>query len=284
MSPTAWVLLGAATVVALAVASFTNVVIDRLPLALDEPNEFGELWDTRPWPEVLAGRSRCSTCGTQLRWFDNIPVVSYLVLRGRCRSCGTPYGAYHLAVELGVPAAAALVTWGIVHHQGWTWVLLPAVVLVPVGAAVAVIDVRTLMVPTRIVWPAAVLTAVLCVVAALAEGSPGWLVGTAFGVVALAGPLFVVWWFVPTGMGFGDVRLCVLLGMVVGLAAASTGRSWPWSVLLAVICLALSSLVGLVMALPFLVVGQRKVPFGPSLVVGALVCVTLAAPILEPFG
>lgn len=286
MSAAAWVLLAGGVLAGLFVGSFCNVVIDRLPLALDGPNEYGELWDTNPWGHVLGvgegadSRSRCSECGEQLRWSDNIPVVSYLRLRGRCRACGEPYGAYHLWVELFVPVAWLLVTWGVVHFQGWTWALVPYLFLVPVGAVVATIDLHTLIVPTRVVWPAAAVTAVMCVAVAGLEGQWAWLAGTAVGVVGLAGPLFLLWFALPAGMGFGDVRLSVLLGLVVGLAAASTSAAWPWSLVLAVMVLALSSALGILLAI---VRRSRKVPFGPALVLGTLICVTFARPILEPF-
>jgi len=284
VSTTALVLAVAGILVAFIVASFTNVVIDRMPLALDEPNEYGEVWDTRTWPEVAGGRSRCSSCGADVRPVDNIPVVSFLVLRGRCRDCGEPYGAFHLLVELAVPAVGVLLTWLVVSNVGWTWALVPWWILVPVGIAVAVIDLRTLIVPTRIIWPATGVTAVAIVAAALLEGEPTWMLGALLGVVAMAGPIFLIWFIVPTGMGFGDVRLCVLLGLNVGLAACVTGRSPWWALMLGIICLAVSSLTGVVTAIPGLVVGRRHIPFGPALVFGALFCVALAAPILEPFG
>ena len=266
------------------VASFTCVIVDRLPLALDEPNEYGELWDTRPWNEVVGGTSRCSSCGAGVRWYHNVPVLGWLALRGKCRDCGERIPAFHPLLEVGIPAVGALVTWAVVADQGWTWALLPYLFLVPVGAAISAIDLRTLIVPTRIVWPAAVITAVLCIGAAAAEGQLKWILGALVGVVALAGPLFVIWFIFPAGMGFGDVRLCVMLGMVVGLAASTTGRSWPWSAVLCVMCLGISAIVGLVIAIPGLLVGLKKVPFGPALVVGALLCAALAGPILRPFG
>ena len=283
MTPTAWVLVAFGVAAMFLVASFTNVVIDRLPVALDEPNEYGELWDTRPWSEVLGGRSRCSACGADVKWFDNVPVVSYLLLRGKCRACGAKYGAFHVLVELAVPLTAVLVTWGVVHYQGWSWVLLPYLFLVPVGIAISAIDLRTLIVPTRLVWPSAAVVAVLCVVAALAEGHPTWLLSVPVGVLAFAGPLFLIWFAVPSGMGFGDVRLSTMLGLVIGLAAASTGKSWPWAAMLGLICLGLSAFAGIVIAVPGLMAGNRKVPFGPALVLATLICVALAKPILAAF-
>ena len=62
----------------LAIGSFICVIIDRLPVYSEEPNSYGEHWDTRPWGEVLGGNSRCSSCGTPVRPYDNIPIVSWL--------------------------------------------------------------------------------------------------------------------------------------------------------------------------------------------------------------
>jgi len=282
MTPTTWVLVVFGVLVMFLLASFTNVVIDRMPLALDEPNEYGESWDTRPWGEVVSGRSRCSACGADVRWYDNVPVLSYLLLRGRCRACGEKYGAFHVLVELAVPLVAVLVTWGVVHYQGWSWLLLPYLFLVPVGAALSVIDLRTLIVPTRIIWPAAAVMAVLCVVAALAEGEPMWLLGCLVGIALMAGPLALIWWF--SGGGYGDVRLCTLLGMVVGLAGSSTGNGLGWVPMLCVVFFVVSSVVGLATAPAFAIAGWKsKVPFGPGLIAGALLCVTLAEPILAAF-
>lgn len=283
MSSQEIVLIVAIGILLVPIASFCNVIIDRMPLALDEPNEYGELWDTRSWSEVVGGRSRCSSCGADVRPVDNIPVLSYVLLRGRCRSCGEPFGSFHLWVELGVPLVGALVVWAVVRQQGWSWSLVPVLFLVPVGAVVSAIDLRTLMVPTRVVWPATATAAFMMVLAVVADGEPPWLLGAVLGAVALSGPLFVLWWIVPAGMGFGDVRLTVLLGLEVGFAAGVAGYSPGWGALLSGICLFVASMLGIVMAVPFLGFGRRKIPFGPALVTAALICVTMAEPILAPF-
>ena len=260
----------------LAVGSFTSVVIDRLPVALDEPNEHGELWDSRPWPEVFGGRSRCSQCGTDVRPTDNIPVVSWLVLRGRCRECGTHIPVFHPLVELSVPLLFLGALWAL----GVDWSLLPALWLIPVGVAVAVIDLRILIVPTRIVWPAFLVSVLLCVVAAGIQGDWNWLLSALVGMAALAGPLFVVWFIVPHGMGFGDVRLATLLGFNIGFYAQ--GALWG-SAFLSMLCLAGSAVLGILMGV--IALGARgrgaKVPFGPALVAGAFLCIAFAEPILD---
>ena len=173
MSATEWVLVVFGVLGGLAVGSFTCVVIDRLPMPLEEPNEFGEEWDTRPWRDVVGGTSRCSSCGEPVRPRDEVPVLSWLVLRGRCRDCGERIPAYHPWVELSVPVLWALLVWAV----GWGWAVVPALVLVPVGVAVSAIDLRTLMVPTRLVWPGLGLVVAASVLAAAFTGETGRLAG-----------------------------------------------------------------------------------------------------------
>lgn len=263
----------------LAIGSFVCVIIDRLPLPLDEPNEYGELWDTRPWSEVLGGNSRCSTCSEPVRPRDNIPVVSWFLLRGRCRGCSERIPGFHPVVELLSPLLFIGAVWGI----GWNITLLPALWLIPVGLAVGAIDLRTLIVPTRIVWPAFGIAVALSVLVAGVEGEWAWLLTALVGVASFAGPLFILWFVLPRSMGFGDVRLAVLLGWTLAFYAGTRPLAGLY---LAVTCLALSSMIGLLVGVLALGARGRKaqVPFGPALVAGTLVCIALAEPILEPFG
>lgn len=279
MSATEWVLLVFGTLVYLAIGSFTCVVIDRLPVRLDEPNEYGDDYDTRPWGEVFGGTSRCSSCEAPVRPWQNIPVVSWLLLRGKCSSCGERIPAFHPVVELLSP----LLFLGAVWALGFSWELLPALWLIPVGLAVSAIDFRTLIVPTRIIWPAFFVTVALCAVAAGGAGEWVWLLAAAVGLVVLAGPLFAIWFINPRGMGFGDVRLAVLLGWSVGFYAGTRPVA---AVILALICMTVSAIVAIVVGVVGLSARGRKakVPFGPAMVIAAFICIALAVPILEPFG
>jgi leader peptidase (prepilin peptidase)/N-methyltransferase len=276
VSSTELVLLIFGTLAFLAVGSFTCVVIDRLPLALDQPNEYGELWDTRPWPQVLGGSSRCSHCGTGIRVVDNVPVLSYVALRGRCRGCGASIPGFHPLVELLCPLLFLGAVWSI----GADWRIMPALWLIPVGVAVAVIDLRTLIVPTRIVWPAFGVLVALSVASAAIEGEWAWLLTAAIGLAALAGPLFALWFVLPASMGFGDVRLTVLLGWAIGFYAGTRPLA---GVVIALICLVLASVLGL--AIGIVAIGARgrkaQVPFGPALVLAAFLCIAFAEPILD---
>lgn len=278
MTPSEWVLLILGVLGFTAIGSFTCVIIDRLPLQLDEPNQYGELWDTRAWGEVFGGTSRCSTCGAPVRPRDNIPILGWIMLRGRCRDCGEGIPGFHPIVELLCPLLF-LAAWS---QIGASWLLVPALWLIPVGVAISAIDLRTLIVPTRIVWPSFFVSVALTVSVAAVEGEWTWLLSALIGVVVFAGPLFVIWFIRPQGMGFGDVRLAVLLGWNVGFYAATPMIG---AVFLSIICMALAALIGIVYGV--IAMGARgrgaKVPFGPALVASAFVCIALAVPILEPF-
>lgn len=279
MSTTDLILVVLGSLAFLAIGSFTCVVIDRLPVYLDEPDEYGDDWGTRPWREVFGGTSRCSNCGEAVRPMDNIPVLSWLLLRGRCRACDEPIPAFHLIVELLCPLLFLAAIWSF----GADWRLMPVLWLVPVGLAVSAIDLRTLIVPTRIVWPAFAVIVVLSVAACALDGEFAWLVSAVIGLAVLAGPLFVIWFIVPRGMGFGDVRLAVLLGWMVGFVSGVRPAA---AAFLALCCMVLAAVAGLLLGLVGLGLRGRaaQVPFGPAMVCAAFTCIVLAPQILEPFG
>ncbi|MCC6494761.1 MAG: prepilin peptidase, partial [Propionibacteriaceae bacterium] len=254
------------------IGSFTNVVIHRLPCPLDEPNEFGDVWDTNPWRSVLGGDSSCADCGRKLTVADLIPVFSWLVLRGRCRDCGARIPAYHPLVEALVPALG-VVAWVVV---GWGWRLPLLLWLIPTGLAISVIDFQVLIVPTRIVWPSFFVAVAIAVAVALVIDQPRFLLNGLVGIAALAGPLFVIWFIMPSGMGFGDVRLATLLGWCVGF---SSGRSYGHSATLSFLTLAAAAVLGLIIGIGALGARGRnaKVPFGPSLLIAGW-AVALFAP------
>jgi leader peptidase (prepilin peptidase)/N-methyltransferase len=176
----------------LALGSFLNVVAARLP-------------ERRP---VATGRSACLTCGTQIAWYDNVPVVSWLLLRGRCRSCGERIGWIYPAVEL----VSALLVAGCVLAFGASADALVASLFCLALVAIAAADVRHRVVPNRIVVPAA---AVVLVAQTLLHPSPAWATG-ALGAAAF---LLVAALAYPAGMGMGDVKLALLLGAMTGRAA-----------------------------------------------------------------
>jgi leader peptidase (prepilin peptidase)/N-methyltransferase len=177
----------------LALGSFLNVVAARLPLRRS----------------VVKPRSACMSCGQELAWYDNLPVVSYARLRGRCRSCGTRISLLYPAVEVGTALLVAACVW----KFGLTGEAAVAALFCAVLVAVTATDLTHRIVPNRIVVPAAAL--VLIVQTAL-EPRPEW----ALGALGASLFLFVAAVAYPAGMGMGDVKLAVLMGAALGKSVA----------------------------------------------------------------
>lgn len=249
----------AAGVLGLLVGSFLNVVIYRLPKMLErqwadecaqlqfKPSEQAAPFDlTRP-------RSRCRQCGHLIRWYENVPVLSYLMLRGKCSACGTAIGLRYPLVEL---ATAALFFFAILHWSaspaGAAWCVFSAAIV-----ALALIDWDTTLLPDDITLP--LLWAGL-IVAALRWNDvtlPQALWGAVAGYLSL--------WLVyqgfklltgKEGMGYGDFKLFAALGAWFG-----------WQALVPIILMAsvIGAVVGIAMKFS---TGLREggyVPFGPFL-------------------
>lgn len=173
----------------LALGSFLNVVAARVPQRRS----------------VAAGRSECMSCGAEIGWRDNVPVLSYLLLRGRCRACGAPIGWIYPAVEL----VSALLVAGCVVAFGVGWDALLAAFFCLVLVALSAADIRYRVVPNRVVLPAA---AIVLVAQTVLHPSPEW----ALGGLGAAGFLFAAALAYPAGMGMGDVKLALLLGFMLG--------------------------------------------------------------------
>jgi leader peptidase (prepilin peptidase)/N-methyltransferase len=184
------VVLGAFAVLpGLALGSFLNVVAARLP-------------ERR---SLVRPRSACRSCGTTIAWYDNLPLVSYALLRGRCRTCRTPIGPLYPAVEIATAAllAACLLTFGLSLRAAAAAVFCAALVVITAT------DLTHRIVPNRVVLPAA---AAVCVLMTAAEPSPEWAIA-GLGAAAF---LLVVALAYPGGMGMGDVKLALLMGVALG--------------------------------------------------------------------
>ena len=177
----------------LALGSFLNVVAARLPQRRS----------------VVRPPSSCPACGTEIAWYDNVPLVSWAVLRGRCRSCSVAISWVYPAVEL----ATGLLIAGCVWKFGLTWEAAVASAFCAALVAVSAIDLEHRIVPNRIVVPGAVV--VLAAQTAL-HPSPEWALG-AFGAFAF---LLVAALVYPAGMGMGDVKLALMLGAMLGRTVA----------------------------------------------------------------
>jgi leader peptidase (prepilin peptidase)/N-methyltransferase len=167
-------------------------------------------------------------------------------------------------------AVACAVAGGLIGLTlGWTWLLPALLLLVPVCCALTVVDWRTWFLPTRIVMPAMTATVLLVAVETAAAGDWGILWRAAVGWAVLGGYYGLMWFISPRIMAFGDVRLGALLGLVLG------PLGWGALILSAVA----AGLIGAFALLPMRRAGlmiKRHAPFGPFLVLGALVAVLVA--------
>lgn len=219
---------------ALAVGSFLNVVAARVPLR-------------RP---VSRGRSACMACGHRIAAYDNVPLVSWVLLRGRCRHCDAPIAWRYPAVE----AAIALLVAGAVLRFGLSLDALLASFFSAVLVTLSAVDLEHRIVPNRIVVPAA---AVTLVGQMLLHPSLEWALGAA----GASGFLLVAALAYPRGMGMGDVKLALLLGAMLGRTVA--------------VGLMVGFLAALVPAVVLVIrhgAGARRIaiPFAPFLAAGAL--------------
>lgn len=242
-------LAAAALAPALAVGSFLNVVVARVP-------------DRR---SLVRPRSACLSCGHELSWYDNLPIVSYLALRGRCRSCGVRISPRYVVVELAtaVLVAGSFLAFGL-SGRAFVGAFFCAALV-----ALSAIDFERRILPDRITLPsfAVVLTAQI---ALFPDQTLGWVVG-ALGASLF---LFVALVAYPKGMGMGDVKLALLLG-------AALGKYVTVGLMLGM----LSALVVSVVLFAKHGVAARKmaIPFGPFLAFGSIVALFWGDVILERY-
>jgi len=231
----------------LAVGSFLNVVIWRVPR--------GE--------SVVRPPSHCPGCDQPVRPRDNVPVVSWLLLRGRCRDCGEPISIRYPLVEAGTAAAFVILTLRI----GFEPELVAFLYLGAIGVALALIDLDVKRLPNVIVLPSYVVAVALLTIAAVVSDDWDHLLRAAIGMVALYGFYFLLALIYPAGMGFGDVKLAGLLGLYLGWLGWSELVSGGF----------LGFLFGGVVGGALMAVrraGRKsQIPFGPFMLVGALVAI-----------
>jgi len=255
---------GLAGVLGLMIGSFLNVVIYRLPKIMERQwaAECAELaGKDLPQAEtfnLVLPRSRCQKCGHQIRWYENIPVLSYLFLRGKCSACGTPISLRYPLVELTTGALFFYCVWNWgATPMGLVWCGFSAAIV-----ALALIDWDTTLLPDSITQP--LLWAGLIAAALKWNSVP--LADALWGAVAGYLALWLVYWSFKLvtgkeGMGFGDFKLYAALGAWFG-----------WTALVPIILMAsvIGAIIGI--ALKFSA-GLREggyVPFGPFLAAAGL--------------
>jgi leader peptidase (prepilin peptidase)/N-methyltransferase len=190
------VLIGGCALLGLVIGSFLNVVIYRVPR--DE--------------SVVSPRSRCPSCGTLIKGYDNLPVISWLLLHGRCRTCRTAISPRYLFVELGCGGLFA----GLAARLGYNYDLPAFLVLFAGLIALACIDVEHLTLPKKIVYPTLALESLLLLGAAARTNEWDKLLVAVICSLAWFVLFFLMNFASPKILGFGDVRLALLLGLGLG--------------------------------------------------------------------
>lgn len=278
--PAIWVIV--ASLFGLLVGSFLNVVINRLPVMMEREwkRECRALLDgahgATPADEepfnLVRPRSACPRCGASIRAWQNIPVVSWLLLRGRCASCGKAISWQYPVVELASAALVGLAAW----HFGPTALALAAFLFTWALLAASVIDFKTQLLPDVFTLPLLWLGLLLPILLtdyhlSLQEA----VLGAVFGYLAL----WSVYWLFrlvtgKEGMGFGDFKL---------LAALSAWLGWQMLPLVILLSALAGSVIGIAMILLLRHDRRIPIPFGPYLAIAGLVALYLGEPIMTAY-
>jgi leader peptidase (prepilin peptidase)/N-methyltransferase len=273
--PLAFVMLCA--VLGLLVGSFLNVVIHRLPMMMerDWKIQAREMLGLPAEPvaprfDLILPHSSCPHCGHGIRPWENLPVISYLLLRGRCASCKTPISKRYPLVELAGGALSAYVAW----HFGYGWPAAFMLVLTWGLLAMSMIDVDHQLLPDSLVMPLLWLGLI-----ANAFGLFTSLSDALWGAVAGYLALWSVFWCFKLvtgkeGMGYGDFKLLAMLGAWGG-----------WQIL--PLTILMSSLVGAVLGVIMMRVRRVEagtpIPFGPYLTIAGWIALLWGGQITDSY-
>lgn len=252
-----------AVVYGLVFGSFANAVAYRVPTG-----------------ETLWTRSHCPKCNAQIQAWQNIPVLSWLFLRGKCANCKEPISIQYPAVELLTGVLFGLLTWFVIESEYETFYYFPYYSIIPpilitvtlcyfafMGVVLSIIDFKTMKLPTKLIYSTWIFSVVLLSVASYVmkdwDSIKGMFIG-GFGSMLIYG---IIWFVVPKGFGFGDVRLALLTGSILGWFSVQH------SILGLMLPFILSSLVMVPLLLLKVVNRKTKIPLGPWIILGALITI-----------
>lgn len=231
-----WIARGLAGVLGVCIGSFLNVCIHRLPEG----------------DSVVSPGSHCPDCGAPIRWRDNVPLLSYILLRGRCRACGERISPQYPLVEL----ATGVIWMAAVARHGVAWPALTVAVFFTLLLGIALTDARTFTIPDEFTLGGAAIGLLLSLAPggiSFGESLVGAVVG--FGILYLAAVLGE-WWLDKPAMGGGDIKMMAMIGAFLG----------PIGAILAIF---LGALIGSVVFLPLAIRRHTLIPFGVFLAIGA---------------
>ena len=240
-------LAAASFVPGLAIGSFLNVVAARVPQKRS----------------IVSPASACMSCGHELSWVENIPVISWLVQRGKCRNCGARIGVVYPIVEL----VTALLIAACFLAFGWSGTAFVAAFYCATLVVVSATDLSHRIIPNVVVLPA---TAIVLVAMTALHPSVEWLLGS-LGAGAF---LFLAILVYPKGMGMGDMKLALLLG-------AMLGRTVPVALMIGMAAALVPSVVLLVRH--GMAARKMMIPFGPFLAFGGVVGLFFGDELLDAY-
>ncbi len=265
-----------ALLVGLAIGSFLNVVIHRLPMMMERAwqVECAELRGETPAelaPLSLATpRSRCPACGHAISAFENIPIISWLVLRGRCQACHAPISLRYPVVEALTGVLSAYVAW----HFGFGWAAAGALLFVWAMVALTFIDTDTQLLPDSITLPLLWAGLLFNLGNTFTD-----LSSSVIGAVAGYLSLWLVYWGFKLatgkeGMGYGDFKLLSAIGAWLG-----------WQML--PLTILLSSFVGAIVGIALIVLARHgrnvPIPFGPYLAAAGVIALLWGRPLTASY-
>ncbi|OHE55338.1 MAG: hypothetical protein A2Z47_13535 [Thermodesulfovibrio sp. RBG_19FT_COMBO_42_12] len=229
------------------IGSFLNVCIHRLPAE----------------QSVVSPPSHCPQCRTPIKFYDNIPILSFLLLRGRCRGCGTPISVQYILIELINGAGYVVIAWkfGFNTETAFYSLLFSALL------TASVIDLYHQIIPDFITIPGIIIG-----LAASAAILPSGIKSAFFGTLLGGGLFFVIAVASRGGMGGGDIKLIAMIGSFLGLT----------DVLITIVLSSfIGSLVGIFLMLIFGKGRKYKIPFGPFLAIGGIMSLFFKTEIIE---
>jgi len=240
--------------------SFFNVAVYRWPK------------EDRKEREWILTPSHCPHCQAKIRWYDNIPLISYIILRARCRACGAPIHWRYPAIELGTALLWVATAWlvtsvglsNVDSEQVTYWHVAFTIVFASLYFLTCIIDFQTSLIPDEITIAHFIAAWAFMLVCQGAVISPGWL-SSVIGMFVLSLFFLVLWYF--GGMGLGDVFLAVGFGALFG---------WQLVIVVGFVGVLLGGVVAVAVIVWLTAHGKYKrgipIPFGPYLVISAFIC------------
>jgi leader peptidase (prepilin peptidase) / N-methyltransferase len=255
--PSLGVLIGLCAVFGLAVGSFLNVVIYRVPRH----------------ESIVSPPSACPQCGRAIATRDNIPVVSWVLLRGRCRHCGATISIQYPLVELATAALFA----GLAARFGYDWALPAYLALFAGLLALSWIDIELLLLPKAIIYPLLIIVSALLLMASAATGQWHDLWVAAVSAAGWFMVFFALNFISPRLLGFGDVRLAPVLGLGLGWLGIR------YVILGFFAANLIGAVVGIVLIATKQISRQQRVPYGVFLALGTAFAVFVGPELLPHF-